>query len=302
MLKNLTPYVVLQPLDLTDLDERLADREFARCERHAKFSRGFVPAIPGTTALSYSSQGVVLVRARTESKVLPASVFKSRLQERVDEIEERELRVLSRTEKASLKDAIETELIAQAFTQFQETLILIDTTSGLLYVEGSSKNKAEEATELLRAALGTLPIAPLSTKLSASQVLTGWLTSGSPTGINIGERAVFEDPQTEGGRISMAHQDLLDQRNLAHLKDGLRVERIAIDFQDRLSVTLGSDYVLRSIKLTDVAKESLLEESIESAADAFTSDFILHALEIRTFMERLIELYGGHDRILDQAS
>lgn len=304
MLKNVMPYRLLEPLavdgvalDDAALADLVAERAFIPCESHDAYAAGFVPLIPGTKALVHGAGGCMAFRLREEEKILPPSVIREEVDERVAQIEEREHRTVRRREKAQIKDQVFFELLPRAFSRFKETLVVIDTVADLVYTDASSWRQSETALEALRDALGSLPIAPLVTGEAPSAVMTSWLADAPPREIAIGESAMLEDPAAEGARITIRRVDLDSDPVLQHLREGMRVARLAIEYDERLSATLDEDYAIKQFKLSDTVIEA--DESLGEAEDAparFDADFALHTLELRGFLSALVSLYGGEAR------
>lgn len=295
--KNLCAYRFLEPFTLSaeELEEKLAAAPFTPCGSMDMSSRGWVSPMGQEGAqLVHSANGIHLLALREESKILPASVIKEVLNQRVAEKEEKELRKIRKREKEQMKEEILFELLPRAFTRSKQSFGFIDAKEGWLVVDAGSWKHAEAFTEYLRDCLGSLPIAPPATHDAPQSVMTAWLADEHlPGDIVLGEEAVFEDPQTEGCEVRCKRQDLGAEEIKAHIKGGKRVRRLAITWADRLSCVLGADYSVKRLKFGDVIKEESGDRSAESFAEQFDADFTLMSLEVRRFLPRLMELYGG---------
>lgn len=294
--KNLCPYRFLETFKLSaeELEETLARSVFNPCGSMDLASRGWVPAMGKEgVQLVHSANGFHLLCLREESKLLPSSVIRDALIQRVDEKEAAESRKIRKREKEQMKEEILFELLPRAFSRVKQTYAFIDSVEGWLVVDAGSWKQAEAFTEYLRECLGTLPIAPPATNEAPQSVMTQWLASERlPSDIQLGEEAVFEDPQTEGCEVRCKRQDLHADEIKGHIKSGKRIRRMAVNVGERLSCVLDADYSVKRLKFSDVVKESA-DSGAETAAERFDADFTLMTLETRRLLPRLLELFGG---------
>lgn len=295
--KNLCLYRLLEPFTTTaeELEEELAKSAFQPCQSMDAGSRGWVPPIGREgTQLVHSAGGNLMLALQEENKMLPSSVIKELLNERIEEIEAKEMRKIRKREKERLKEDIYLELLPRAFSRTKLTYGYIDTVNGWVVVDCGSWKQAEAFTEYLRECLGSLPIAPPSTAAAPGSVMTRWLSDNDlPGDLALGEEAVFEDPQTEGCEVRVKRQDLYADEIMAHIKSGKRIRRIAVTWDERLSCVLDGDYSVKRLKFSDVVEEAAGDREPETAFERFDADFTLMTLELKRFLPRLIEIYGG---------
>lgn len=295
--KNLCPYRLLESFTLTpeELEEKLAATAFSPCGSMDMQSRGWVPPMgKHGEQLVHVANGVYLLCLREESKILPASVVRETLDERIAEREEKEMRKIRKREREQLKEEITFELLPRAFSRTRQTYAFIDTVGNWLAVDCGSWRQAEAFTEYLRECLGTLPIAPPATTDAPQSIMTDWVASERlPTDIELGEEAVFEDPATEGCEVRCKRQDLHADEIKGHLNSGKRIRRLAVTWNDRLSCIVDADYSVRRLKFSDVVKEGAADRDPETFAEQFDADFTLLTLELRKLLPRLMELFGG---------
>jgi len=304
--RNLCIYRLNEPFafDAEQLAGRLADFAFQPVARTEPFSRGWVSPAPDSEALVYASGSQLLVCLQEESRLLPASVIREALDERVAEREAAEYRKLGRKEKDRLKEEITVELLPRAFTRAKRLYAWIDTRNGYLVVDTAAWRQAEDLTELLRACLGSLPVQPVTAESNPQPVMTEWLARQSePADIEIGDEAVFEDPQNEGAEVRCKRLDLHSGEVTAHIKAGKLVRRLALTWDERMGLVLDADLSVKRLKFLDVIREGEGEFTPESAAERFDADFAIMTLELSRFLPRLTELFGGelkdHRPLLD---
>ena len=160
-------------------------------------------------SLAHFSQKSILVCAKREEKVLPASVVNEMVAEKVDQIEAEENRPVKKKEKDELKENILTTLLPQAFKKSSLQFAFIDQENGWVVVNSGSFNKAEELLALLRKSLGTLPVVPAFANYDLDVFLTDWLTNFStPENFAIGFDAELEEADDSGAQVKLKGHDL----------------------------------------------------------------------------------------------
>ncbi|EFA29520.1 Recombination associated protein rdgC, partial [Haemophilus influenzae HK1212] len=138
--------------------------------KHLKF--GWSAPLRGSDLLYFSVGKQILLIAKKEEKILPANVVKRELDERVENLEQKENRKLKKVEKQTLKDDVVMNLLPRAFSKNQHTALWIDTENNLVHVDAASSKRAEDALALLRKSLGSLPVVPLAFANEPSTILT----------------------------------------------------------------------------------------------------------------------------------
>src|SRR5690606_22430177 len=89
-----------QPLDSEQLEQALASKPALACGSQTPATYGFVPALGKheDAPLVHAAQGFMLIRARQQERILPGSVVRDALDEKVSEIEDRESRKVYKKE------------------------------------------------------------------------------------------------------------------------------------------------------------------------------------------------------------
>jgi len=298
--KNLCLYRLAEPFGLEpdDLQEKLAAAAFRPCASTEMSAQGWVPPLGGDESpLVHSANGCHMLCLREESRLLPASVIRESLEERVEELERKESRQLGRRERSRLKEELTFELMPRAFTRSKRTYAYLDPRGGWLVIDAGTWKEAEALTELLRGCIGSLPVRVPQSAESPQAVMTRWLARDQvPADLTLGEEAVFEDPRTEGAEVRVKRQDLLSNEINAHIEAGKRIRRLAVTWDERMSCVLDADMAVKRLRFLDVVQEGSGDREPESAAERFDADFAIMALELGRFIPRLLELFGGEQR------
>ncbi|MCP4410390.1 MAG: recombination-associated protein RdgC [Gammaproteobacteria bacterium] len=299
--KNLTLYRFTEPfaLDPEELEQRLSAQASRPCGKLEMFTYGWVPPLGriGKT-LTHVTNGQIMLCARKEEKLLPASVIREFVDERVAELEEAEHRGLSNYERQGIRDEIIQDLLPKALIRSALTYAYIAPKEGWLIVDAASTRKAEELTALLRDSLGSLSVIPPAIGNRPAQVMTGWLSDGVPEDFEIEDECELRDPEEEGGIVRCRRQDLGSDEIRAHLQAGKQVVKLAVQWDQRLTCILGEDLSIKRLRFTDMVQEEAAEVDVDSAAARFDADFAIMSLELARFLPRLVESFGGEDRQL----
>ncbi len=162
--RNLLVYRLTQDLqlDADSLEKALGEKPARPCASQELTTYGFTaPFGKGPDApLVHVSQDFFLISARKEERILPGSVVRDALKEKVDEIEAQQMRKVYKKERDQLKDEIVQTLLPRAFIRRSSTFAAIAPSLGLILVDSASAKKAEDLLSTLREALGSLPVTP----------------------------------------------------------------------------------------------------------------------------------------------
>jgi len=154
--KNLRIYRLNESFKYTpeELNEALTQFEFKPCGTLDPVTYGWTSPL-GRDGSEYvhAANGYIMVCAKRQEKVLPPSIVKEELDEKVAEISERESRFVGRSEKNDLKEEIIFSLMPKAFVKSSYDYAYIDTRKDLIVVNATSANRAEELLSALREAL-----------------------------------------------------------------------------------------------------------------------------------------------------
>jgi len=298
--KHLRAYHLASPLNLSpeQLAGQLQQRAFQPCAKSQAVSLGWVPPLGGESGpLAHAAGGRILLRLKREEKLLPASVVREQLDERVADIESARGRKVYRKERLDLKDEIVRECLPRAFSRTAQVHAFIDTRTSRVFVDAASANRAEELINLLRECIGSFPVLLPQVNHAPAAVMTGWLAHRSvPDDLVLGGECELREPGEESGVVRCRGVDLLGEELEVHLNAGRQVVRLALSWEDRVSLVLAEDLVLRRLKFSDeLMKEN---EAIPEADDAarLDADFALMADALVNLQERILTLFGGEAR------
>lgn len=293
--KNLAVYRFTEPFTLSAdvLEQKLQQQPFRPCGGHDEFSFGWTsPLGKASEALVHASNGFMMLCAKKEEKVVPASVINEMLQERISEIEEREARKLPAKERNRIKDELIFELLPRAFSFSRKTYAYIDSQGGWLVVDAASPKKAEDLLSQLRKCIGSLPVVPIGAGVKPVSVMTQWLLENtSPNDIVIEDECELRSMEEEAATIRCKRHDLALPEIKNHLDNGKQVIKLAMSWADRLSFVLDENLSVKRLKFLDLIQEQAADIEAFDETEQFDADFSIMTAELAQFFPRLLELF-----------
>jgi len=295
--KNVRAYRLTQPFDLSPekLAQKLVARSFVPCAKSQAVAAGWVPPLgEESEELVHAAGGRILLKLKREEKLLPATVVREQLEEKVAAIEAEQGRKVYRKERLSLKDEIVQDCLPRAFSRSTHIHAYIDVKANWIFVDSASASRAEELLNLLREGIGSFPLLLPQVNNAPSAVMTAWLLHRNlPDDFELGQECELREPGEEGGVVRCRGVDLLSEEVETHLHAGKQVARLALHWDERLSLLLAEDLCLRRLKFADeLMKEN---EDIPEADPAarLDADFALMADAITSLQDRILALFGG---------
>ena len=295
--KNLRAYRLTTPFQLSpeQLGDKLATRAFAPCTPSQPLSLGWVPPTGiEDAALVLAAGGRLLLQLRREEKLLPATVVREQLEEKVAAIEAEQARKVYRKERLSLKDEIVQDCLPRAFSRTSHIDAYIDTRSNWIMVNAASAARAEEVLNLLRDCIGSFPVLLPQVNNAPAATMTGWLAHRNlPDDFELGGECELREPGEEGGVVRCRGVDLLGEEVETHLNAGRQAVRLSLHWDERLALVLGEDLCLRRLKFADELMKENEDLAEADPAARLDADFALMSDALSSLQDRLITLFGG---------
>ncbi|MDO8954904.1 MAG: recombination-associated protein RdgC [Gammaproteobacteria bacterium] len=292
--KNLQLFQFLEPFDLSaeELAEQLRHQAFEPCRGIDAVSMGWVPPTGNEEApLVHAANGFMMLCLKVEEKIIPGTVVRQMVDEKVQEIEDKQGRKVRKKEKETLREDIYHNLITRAFTKSSLQYAYIDPKEGWLILNVGSHSKAEEFTGFLRKTIGSLKI-QLPEVQSVSLLLTDWLkTNTYPADYVIADSCVIQDTK-EAGTIRCAKQNLLSGDIQSLLDEGREVIQLALSWTSQISFVIREDFSIKSLKFLEIVQDQAKDVYTETAEAKFDADFTIMTETIRHLVKSLMSIFG----------
>ena len=291
--KNLKIYSITEALkiDPETLQQQLSQVAFRHCGKQELATMGWVPPLEGGQELFHFANGRYWLTLKKQERLLPSSVIKAELDEKVEQIEQETGSPLGKKAKEDLKQEIVHRLLPQAFTKNTFLHGILCPAENLVIVDASADGKAETFLAMLRKAIESLPVIPLS-RSSIEAHLTHWLTDDSvPGSVELLDEAELKDSAEEASIIRCKNQDLMSEEMLNHIATGKMVQKIAVKWDDTLSAIIQEDLTVKRLKFTDVLREQNEDIPKDQKAARLDADFTLMAGELIRFIQFLSETF-----------
>lgn len=287
------PININQLPEADTLADKLNSSEFAPIAGLDWFSEGFAAPHGFSPELLFPADFTWLVSLKRSDKVLPASVIREFLDEKVAEIQENENRKIGKKEKNELKEQITDDLLPRAFTRSSRLYALCDTRHGFLFVNHASANKAENMVVKLREALGGLEAKLPHTKQSPSALMTEWLAAGAAAGgFELDSDCELRGSGDVVSVVKVAKQDLTADEVTQHLKTGKTVSQMGLVWREQIAFILTADFTFKRIQYLDVLQEQAEQHGDDAPSMAFAEQ-ILMAESLSQMILELVEHLGG---------
>lgn len=294
--RNLQVYQLKEQFELSaeDFQSALLSNTFKPCQGLDEFRIGWSsPLGKHSESLVHASNGCFMVCMRREDRLLPASVVREVVQEKVDEIELQQNRSVGRKEKGDIKEEVVTDLLPRAFSRSNYTYAYIDTINGWVVVDSSTSSKAEDLLSLVRDSLGSFKLKLLNVKVSPVDMMTRWVKTDAPDGVELSDECELKGEGEKAGVIRIKDIDLASEEIQNHLTSGKFVSKLAFAWQERLACVLADDLSIKRLKFLELVLDEALDVSADDAVMRFDADFALMSLELSRFIPKLCDYMGG---------
>lgn len=295
MFKNARLYHLEDPaaINAEDLESRLAERRFRPCGPLQIASLGWHPPLGGQTqGLVHAGNGCITLCARRQERLLPSAVVAEAMEERVEDIQEREGREVGRRERRNLREEVMLDMLPRAFTRSRQIRAYLDLVGGWMVVDAAGEKGAEELVEFLRETLGSFRVRPPRPRHAPIALMTRWVETGkAPGGFELGDACELRDPRDEKSLVRCSGQDLGTDECTTHLRAGKEVVKLAVRWREQLEFTLEEDLSLKRLRFAEALLEESMEPDAEDEAARFDAEFAIMALQLRALIEELDGLF-----------
>lgn len=276
-----------EQLNPEKLEQALKTAPFVSCGSNEFYSQGFKNPVYFDERLYHPVSNTGAICFQREERILPASAVNKVLNERVDEIKEKEGRLVGRKERAELKELIIDYMLPKAFTKTIQTYGLF--TDEFLFINTASNKKAENFLSNLRLARGGLAASTCNCPQSLSSVMSDWLLKGSCEGrFELDFYALLKGFGDVGSTVKCSRTDLSASEIVGLMNGSRTCVELGLLWDERVSFVLSEDFTFKKVKLLDSCLNGC--DSSEEVQDG-TQLILSHCLSEIT--NELKDIFGG---------
>lgn len=277
---------------IDDLTKQVNSLSFIPCFPSAPSSTGWVsPVDEDESPLVRMINGNYMLCMQVEEKILPASVIRQEVENKVKKLEALDARKVRSKEKLTLKDDVIGNLLPRAFSKLTRVYAYIDTKNHWLLLNSVSKKMTEQFIALFKKTV-TEEIEPFDTEKFTTS-LTPWVKFQQyPSQFGVEPACVLQDPQHANRVIRCKNQDVFAEPIQGLLHDGCDVIQLSLSWQDRINFVLTHDFTLRSITCQDDMHEQIKDMGAETKSQRFDADFYIMAESFNLLLNDLITAFS----------
>lgn len=283
------------PTELALLEEALAGAQYVECSASQEKSIGWVPPRGHAHgALVEVVAGQWLLKLMMEVKVVPASVIKRKVQERLDHIEASTGRKPGKREKSDISDEVRLSLLPMAFSKQSSMQVWVDPSAKLLLTDAGSESRADELMTCLIKVVSGLAARPIDTKMAPSTAMSLWLsTKESPPGFSVDQECELKAADDSGATVRYTRHSLDTDEVSQHIAMGKVPTRLALTWAERVSFVLTDTMQLKKIAFLESVFEGATSSPSDGQDDDFDTDVAIATGELGKLIPDLIEALGG---------
>lgn len=238
-----------------DLTDQLESLTFKLCLPSMPFSMGWTSVLNEEDApLIQCMNNCMMLCLQIEEKILPATVIRQELVEKIKQIEVSENRKVQQKEKYTLKDEIILSLLPRAFSKLTRIYAYIDTKHHWLVLGSANEKRTEQFLSMFRKTIDD-QINFLELK-KLSPIMTHWLKhKNCLSSFAVEKICMLQDPNQQTRIVRCYQQDLFANSIQSLINDGYEVKEIALSWQNQVHFILADDFSLHSVQFQDEIRE-----------------------------------------------
>lgn len=274
------------------LAAQLTSLSYQPCLPSLPATQGWVSPLEQDDApLVHAVDNYWLLCLQIEEKILPATVVRQAVKQRVRALETEREHKVSRKEKTQLAEEMTQTLLPQAFSKYSRVYAYIDRRNNWLVVDSSAPVKTKQLVDFLHRSAPELKLKPVETK-KVSSILTHWLLKQSyPQTFAINQACLLKDSNNENRMIRCQQQNLFAPSIQALLKEGCEAHQLALTWHDHLDFTLSSEFIVKGVRYHEELKEQSDDAVLDSQVQRLDADLVLMAGTLSAMLSDLLPLF-----------
>jgi recombination associated protein RdgC len=294
MFRNLRLYRIHSdwPESEEALSERLAEAAFTPCGSFNERSAGFEEPVENAGgALCRRLAKADLLQLRLQSRVLPPAAIREALTERIDTFRARAQREPTRSEKREFKEEVYSDLLPRALLKSDRIQGFYLASESILGIGTTSATNAERFLDTLRAAFGSLEATPLGFKQPPGTLMNRVFLGDGPPELVLGRECRMRDPSEVRASVNWLDMDLAERSVRDHVRGGLQIDRLGVQFDSTLSCVIDQEATLRKVRV--VGLDGADETEDEDPIARLDAEFVVVVGSIARLLAALKKRLGG---------
>ena len=283
--KNAIAFPFRGEISLDELEEKLLTRRFAGCGSLEPESSGWTHA--HDDRLVYPVGFIWMIALKVQRKLLPGAVVRQHVDKLAAKLEGEQGYKPGRAQRKELKEQALLELLPRAFVRDSVTYAYVDPNAKLLVIDASTVNKSDDVVSMLIQCGVDIGLRMMRFGISPSAFMSSVLLGGAGEEWALGKDCDLKEAD-QGGELHYRHLNFEGVED--HLAAGKVPVRLALVYEERVSVVLTQAGHLKKIKVLDVAAEDA-----GGAEDAFDGEAAVNAAEITRVIQALRHTLNDKD-------
>ena len=198
--------------------------------------------------------------------------------------------VPGRRETRRLKAETRDKLLPKALLRSDRTKALYLRRAGVLAVDAASPSGIERFVEHLRLSFGRLEVGELPLHRPVSEFLTRVFLGDAPAGVFPGRECRMQDPADSRANVRFADMDLADASVRRHLKDGMALTHLGIEFDNVMTCVLDEKGRIGKLRIVGLDDE---DSQSEDPLVQFDAELVMLSATLEKFCAVLLRALGG---------
>lgn len=293
--KNLRFFRLHPEWTVDTLDDDIAKHAFTPGGSQDPVSLGWTPP-RDEAGLVHRIDGQILLCAKAEKKLLPATVINQIARERAKDKTAEQGYKVGRKQMKELKEDLITELLPRAFSVKRQVFVWIDPKNHWLAIDAAAAATADEVIGLLAKTFDVFPAVPIYTELSPAAAMTGWLADfNAPHPFSIDQDTELRATGESRAVVRYARHNLDSDEVRTHISEGKQCTRLALTWADKVSFVLTDGLEIKRLTPTDLLTDQQ-EQNAQDEAQSFDSNFLLMSAEFNALISDLLEALDGEKK------
>lgn len=238
--------------------------------------------------------GQWLLRLMVETKAVPGSVVKRKVEAQVEQIEASTGRKPGRKETRDLKEDARMALLPLAFSRQSAVWVWVDPKASLLMLDAGSQARADEVITALVKAVDGLAMQLLQTNMSPAAAMADWLSTGdAPAGFSVDQECELKAADASRAVVRYTRHPLDGEEIPRHITAGKLPTRLALTWGEHVSFVLTEALQLKKIAFLDGALDDNSATRGDGADDRFDADAAIATGALRKLIPELLDALGG---------